>query len=100
MDSSPKKIKQLRRIILQHLDMMYPTGMQLDSLYRTVIAADFTYGEDFFKKDIAYLKEKGYIGFLDDSIGGASSFFKKIAKLTANGKEIAEKTQTDPALEI
>ncbi len=93
------KIKQVRKAILQNLNMMYPTGLQLDSLYRTVLYIDLTYDESLFAKDVTYLHEKGYIEFVDDKIGGMP-FRKKVARLTPEGKEIAERTQTDPALEI
>ena len=98
-DPETVKIKQIRKIILQNLNMMYPSGLQNDSLYRTVLPVDLTYDIGLFKKDIIYLHEKGYIEFVDDAIGGVD-FEKKVARLTAEGKEIAERTMSDPALEI
>jgi len=94
------KIKQQRRQILTNLDLFYPTPAQLDSLYRTVCYIDPNYEFALFRKDINYFKDKGYIEFVDDVLGGADTFEKKVIKLTAEGKEIAERTQTDPALEI
>ena len=98
-DRETIKIKQVRKIILSNLNMMYPSGMQMDSLYRTVLPVNLAYDEGLFEKDICYLKEKGYIEFVDDRIGGLP-FKKKVVKLTAEGKEIADRTQTDKALEI
>jgi len=52
------------------------------------------------QKDISYFEQKGYIEWVDDKLGGADDFWQKVCKLTSSGKEIAEGTQTDPALEI
>ena len=100
MNSEPIKIKQARRMILQNLDMVYPSGLIVKSLYQTVCSLDEMYDFNLFGKDIAYLKDKGYIRYIDDVIGGSDSFGKKVVKLTFKGKEIAERTQSDPALEI
>lgn len=94
------RIKQQRRQLLTNLELFYPTPVRLDSLYRTVCHIDPTYDWPLYRKDVYYLKDKGYIDFIDDSIGGMSAFEKKVVRLTAAGKEIAERTQTDPALEI
>lgn len=94
------KIKQQRRQLLTNLDLFYPTPVQLDSLYRTVCHIDPNYEFALFRKDINYLVDKDYIEFIDDVLGGADSFEKKVIKLTAKGKEIAERTQIDDALEI
>jgi len=99
-DADAIRIKQMRKTILSNLNMMYPTGLRLDSLYRTVLGFDLRYDEQLFGKDVTYLKEKGYIEFIDEMIGGAGEFMKKVAKLSARGKEIADRTQRDPALEI
>ena len=93
-------IKQQRRQLLTNLDLFYPTPVNLDCLYRTVINIDPTYEKVLFRKDIHYFKDKGYIEFVDDKLGGMDSFDKKVAKLTAVGKEVAEGTQNNPALEI
>jgi len=94
------RIQLARRRLLSNLNTLYPTPIELRSLYRTVIELDPTYGWGKFEKDIWYLSEKGYIEFIDDALGGASDFDKKVTKLTAAGKEIAERTRSDQALEI
>ena len=94
------KIKQQRRQLLTNLDLFYPSPVQVGTLYRTVIYIDPTYESAIYRKDIYYLKDKGYIEFVDDQLGGAQDFESKVIKLTAKGKEIAERTQSDPALEI
>ena len=99
-DPEVVKIKVARRRILSFLNMMYPTPLQLGTVFDSIGYVDPVYDFALFQKDIAYLADKGYIAFVDEKIGGASEFRKKVVSLTAEGKEIAERTQTDPALEI
>jgi len=100
-EPSAVKIKTIRRQILTTLNIVCPTALTIRTIYYNVISAvDPTYDEGLCKKDIWYLKEKGYIEFVDDMIGGTSEFIHRVITLTARGKEIAEKTQFDPALEI
>lgn len=103
MNTDPEvlKIKIARKRILAFLNIMYGTPLQLHMIYdQSLCYVDPAYDFTLFKKDILYLKEKGYIEFVDDKIGGATEFKKKVAKLTTEGKEIAERTRTDRALEI
>lgn len=93
------KIKQARGRLLTNLNLFYPSPAILKTLYRTV-CGDPTYGRALFHKDIFYFEQKGYIEFIDDAIGGADSFEDKVCRLTDKGKEIAEGTMTDEALEI
>ena len=93
------KIKQARGRLLTNLNLFYPSPVTLKTLYRTV-CDDPAYGRALFKKDIVYFGQKGYIEFLDEVIGGADDFDSKVCRLTDTGKEIAEGTMTDEALEI
>jgi hypothetical protein len=93
------KIKQMRIRLLSNLNLFYPSPVRLDSLYRT-ICDDPAYNRAYFSKDITYFYQKGYIEFIDEKLGGSDDFFKKVVRLTGRGKEIAEGTQADPALEI
>jgi hypothetical protein len=61
---------------------------------------DEDYDFSLFRKDLTYLKQKGYVEYIDDRLGGAESYRNKCVGLTAEGKEIADRTQTDKALEI
>ena len=94
------KIKQTRKQILTNLNLLYPSAIRLDSLYRTVCHIDPEYSKSLFIKDISYFVQKRFIEFIDDQIGGADEFMHKVVHLTANGKEVAEGTYTDEALEI
>jgi len=94
------KIKQMRLFILSNLNRLYPTPLQVRTLYRVMCGFDENYDLSLLQKDITYLKQKGYVEYIDDKIGGAKSFHEKCVGLTAEGKEIADRTQTDNALEI
>lgn len=94
------KIKQMRFLILSNLNRLYPTPLQVQSLYRVLCGFDENYDFSLLQKDITYLKQKGYLEYIDDRLGGADSFREKCVGLTAQGKEIADRTQTDKALEI
>jgi len=93
------KIKHMRIRLLTNLNLFYPSPVRLDSLYRTV-CDDLAYNRAYFQKDINYFHQKDYVEFIDERIGGSDDFFKKVVRLTCRGKEIAEGTQADPALEI
>ena len=99
-DPEAAKIKQMRLLILSNLNRLYPTPLQIRTLYRVMCGFDENYSISLFQKDITYLKQKGYLEYIDEKIGGAKSFQDKFVGLTAEGKEIADRTQTDSALEI
>jgi len=94
------KIKQIRRHILEAFNMMYPTAMQIETIYRVIIGTDPAYQWHLFEKDIAYLTDKQYLACVDDTFDLQLPARKKTYKLTAAGKDIADRTRTDPALEI
>ena len=96
----PTKIKQMRIFILENLNRVYPTPLQMRTLFKVIVGFDENYDKSLLAKDLSYLKQKKYIVFVDDAIGGALIVENKFVGLTAEGKEIAERTQTDPALEI
>jgi len=93
------KIKQMRGRLLTSLNLLYPSPVRVDTLYRTV-CDDPDYSWALIKKDLFYFRQKGYIEFVDDILGGADDFKRKVCRLTDLGKEIAEGTRRDEALEI
>lgn len=99
-DPEAVKMMQMRFLILSNLNRLYPTPLQVRTLYRVLCGFDENYSISLLQKDVAYLKQKGYLEYIDEKIGGAGSFGKKCIGLTAEGKEIADRTQTDNALEI
>lgn len=92
------KIKQQRRMLLTNLNLFYPTPVLLTTLWRTV-CDDPTYERALYQKDIVYFHQKGYIEYRGGPLA-SDEFDKKLVRLTAKGKEIAEQTMTDEALEI
>ena len=94
-------IKQARRILLESLNICYPCILMVHTLLHTIITVNPLYSDDLLAKDLAYLTEKGYIKLIE-KVGFSSvlPFEKRMVRLTASGKEIAERTMTDPALEI
>jgi len=94
------KIKQSRKRLLEYLNILYGTPLVLNTLFEAMIGIDYSYDLPIFVKDIKYLKDKGYIEFIDEKIGGGTVYLRKVISLTPKGKEIAEGTQTDPALEL
>lgn len=99
-DIDAVKMKQKRLMILENLNRLYPSPIQACTLFRVLVAMDETYSISLLEKDVTYLKQKGYVEYIDDKLGGGSSFEKKVLGLTAKGKEIADNTIDDPALEI
>ena len=93
------KIKQARIRLLTNLLLFNPTPVKLKTLYQTV-CDDPTYDESCFHKDIWYFEQKGYIEFIESKLGITCNFGDRVCGLTAKGKEVAEGTATDPALEI
>ncbi|MCE5186069.1 MAG: hypothetical protein LLF76_08095 [Planctomycetaceae bacterium] len=93
-------IKQQRRSLLTNLNLLYPTAFQTQTIWRTVCGYDPSYEFANFKRDIFYFRDKGWVRFIDEMLNNATCFEDKVVVLTATGKEIAEQTMTDPALEF
>ncbi len=93
-----KRIKLTRRWMLESLELMYPTPLTMRTLFDAVLLLDEIYDIDLLKKDITYFKDKGWLRFIDIS-DPPPSFIDRVVSLTAAGKEIAERTINDPALE-
>jgi len=94
------RLKQARLMILSNLNRLYPTPIQVQMLFRVMLAFDETYSMSLLEKDVCYLKQKEYVEYIDEKIGGYYHFHRKFLGLTAEGKEIADRTATDDALEI
>jgi hypothetical protein len=94
-------IKQSRRTILRTLNMMYPNSMFMCTLCNCMISEFPLYDDDLLAKDTTYLQDKGYLAVTEKSpVFGPLPFKKRLVKLTASGKEIADQIMIDPALEI
>ena len=99
-ETAAARMKQSRVQILTLLNRVYPSPLLVRTLYRVMVSMDETYEMDLLRKDVHYLRQKAYLEYVDDRLGGADAFAEKCLSLTAAGKEIADRTQTDPALEI
>lgn len=93
-------IRQLRRNVMMALNMLYPTKVLVGTLYRAVVGIEPTYEKALFVKDVFYLKDKGYVLLTSNPMKPAGKVEQDYIVLTAAGKEIAEQTMIDPAMEI
>jgi hypothetical protein len=95
-------IKQSRQIILESLNITYPSPMMVRSLMFAIISSvNMAYNENLVLKDLTYLQDKGYLTIVEKvGLSPILPFEKRLVRLTAKGKEIAERTMSDPALEI
>lgn len=97
-------IKQARWLMLRSLERVYESGMMPKMLYQIMCTVDESYGFDLMRKDIAYLRDKGYLTLL--TYGGKANLADiredslVAVKLTATGLEVAQNIKDDPALEI
>jgi len=101
----PMQIKQARTLMLRSLDRVYPSGMNAKHLEQVLCTVDEAYGFDLLRKDVAYLRDKGYVSLV--TFGGAATLadlqpgsVTTIVKLTPDGLDIAQNLKSDPALEI
>ena len=93
-------IIQARQQVMRSLDLVYPSGLTMKALYQTVCAINEMYDFKLLQRDVAYLKGKGYVFFVDDLIGGMADIEAKVVKLTPKGLEISQDVIDDPALEL
>jgi len=99
MDNTKFLKQQARSLILDSLNMTYPAPMRTDSLNRVILGIDPTYELDLLKKDVYYLIDKGWLIFTGSELTG-DSFKCQFVKLTAEGKDIADRMITDSSLEL
>jgi len=100
MDKEVAKIKLVRRRILSLLNLIDPAPLLLGTIYDNITYIYPAYDFSLFEKDIMYFRRKGWLDFVNEKIVGESEFRQKAVLLTGSGKEIAERTQTDLALEL
>jgi hypothetical protein len=93
------KIKQDRGQVLINLNLFYPDKVFLKTLWRTVLNNP-NYSLSLFQRDICYLQQKGYIQLSRNPLRPEGEWEDQLCILTAEGKEVAEGTRTDPAIEL
>ena len=97
------RIKRIRGEILVALKMLYPAAMQADHLLRSLLAVFPQLEWEHFRKDLAYLAEKGYVRRVvcpTEQDSALTAWRKRWFRLTAAGVEIADECVQDPALEV
>ncbi len=97
-----REIKRIRNEILVVLKVLYPAALQADQLFRSLLVLFPTLEFDSFKRDVHYLREKGYLqqvntnGELDTNL---TAWKRRWLRLTPSGMELADRCIHDPALE-
>jgi hypothetical protein len=99
-----KQIKRIRNEVLVALRVLYPGAMQADPLLRSLLMLFPEVEFHHFRRDLAYLIEKGYVERIvpdaDHRIEAAATpWRRRWFKLTPAGLEIADRCVRDPALD-
>lgn len=96
-------IKRVRSETLVVLKMVYPTALQAAVLLRSLLAVFPQLEWEDFRKDLAYLSEKGYLARVtadSEARPELTALADQWYRLTAAGVEIADDCIDDPALEV
>lgn len=88
-----QQIKAVRRHILDVLKMAYPGELTFADICAVLPLVE----EFYLRRDAEYLCDKGYVVWRNETRN--MSYEKRSFKLTAKGMEIADRINTDPALE-
>lgn len=99
-----RQIKRMRNELLATLKMVYPSALQADSVLRGMLMLFPTLEFDYFRRDLSYLMDKGYVERVmpyggDDAEAKAGPWRKRWFKLTPTGLEIVDHCVKDPALD-
>ena len=100
MSAESLAIRTQRRTILTALNQCYDVKLYIESVWLVVLFNEPSAEQTLFKRDILYLEMKGYVKITEGLFMKGCPFLKRFIQLTASGKEIAEETMKDPALEI
>ena len=98
-------IKENRNLLLSNLRAVWPSTLAGEPLYRVMLGSFPDYERMSCFKDLHYLEAKGYVERIDPRNGRVATY--QVVKwdaarwrLTTHGTEIADKLETDPALEV
>ena len=98
-----RQIKQVRQELLVALKMLYPAALMGEQLLRSLLILFPQLEWDQFRRDLAYLCEKGYIARvvadneMDEKL---TPWRRRWFRLTSAGVEVADHCIEDPALEL
>ena len=99
---TPHEVKRVRNEMLVVLKMLYPAALQADQLLRSLLAIFPVLEWDQFRRDLAYLSEKGYLQRIvpdTETDAHLTPWRKRWFRLTSAGMEVADRCVGDPALE-
>ena len=97
-----RQIKRIRNETLVALKMLYPAPLQSEQLFRSLLTVFPMLEWDLFRRDLAYLTEKGYLlRVISDSERDErlTPWRKRWFRLTSSGLEVADHLINDPALD-
>ena len=95
-------IKRVRNEVLVVLKMLYPAALQAGQLLRSLLTVFAGLEWDSFRRDLAYLCEKGYVQRVvadTEADERLTPWRKRWFRLTPAGLELADHCVGDPALE-
>jgi len=98
-----RQIKRVRNEILVGLKMLYPAAMQAEQLLRSLLGLFPDLEWDDFRRDLAYLSEKGYLRRIvadREEDEKTTPWRKRWFRLTPAGVELADHCIEDPALDV
>lgn len=97
-----RRIRRVRGEVLRAMKMVYPGAMRGRQLLRSLLVIWPDLEWEHFRKDLAYLQDKGYVRRV---VAGAEDpaempWRRRYFRLTAAGVEVADECVRDPALEV
>lgn len=97
----PNDIKLDRQLMLDLLLQAWPRSFKGGTLYRLMLGGgESSYSERDFARDLTYLTGKGYIEVCRPAVHAHLTSKGKFWRLTTAGSEIAQRIESDSALEI
>ena len=97
-----REIKRVRNEVLVALKMLYPAALQAEQLLRSLLSLFPELEWDQFRRDLAYLCEKGYLQRVvsdSETDERTTPWRKRWFRLTSTGMEVADHVVKDPALD-
>lgn len=96
------EIKRIRTEAVVALKMLYPAALQAEQLFRSLLGLFPELEWDHFRRDLAYLCEKGYVQRVVAELEGderLTAWRQRWFRLTSRGVELADHVIQDPAMD-
>jgi len=97
-----RETKRIRNETLVALRVLYPASIQADQLFRSLLVLFPALEFDYFKRDLHYLCDKGYVVRVTAQREGDAALTlwrRRWFRLTTSGIELAYRCISDPALD-